>query len=292
MKEKQWSGKTDGQPWMLKSLIIMFRLVHLWVLYSAMALVIPFYMLFSRKAYKASYAYFRERHGCSPLRSFINVYLNQFTFGQVILDRFASYAGKKFKIELTGNRHYLDLIEREEGFIMTSSHIGNYELAGYYLKATKKSINAIAYSGESETVKENRNKMFGRHNINIIPVMNDMSHLFAINNALAEGNIVSIPGDRLFGSTKFINCMLLGKEAKFPLGPFATAVQRGVPMLATFVMKRSTNRYTIHVERIDVPECGNRNEKATIMARKFASLIEGIINRYPLQWFNFYNFWE
>jgi predicted LPLAT superfamily acyltransferase len=86
---RQWSGKTDGQTWMLKSLIFMFKWMNIRILYGVMACVIPFYMLFSRKAYRAAYSYFRERHGCTPFRSFINVYLSQYTFGQVILDRFA-----------------------------------------------------------------------------------------------------------------------------------------------------------------------------------------------------------
>ena len=289
---RQWSGKTDGQTWMLKSLIFMFKWMNIRILYGVMACVIPFYMLFSRKAYRAAYSYFRERHGCTPFRSFINVYLSQYTFGQVILDRFAFYAGKRFDITIYGNEQYLDLIEGKEGFIMTSSHVGSYELAGYHLKATGKSITAIAYSGETETVKKNREKMLGRHNINIIPVKEDLSHLFAINSALSEGNIVSIPGDRLFGSTKYTSCMFLGKEAKFPLGPFATAVQREVPMLAIFVMKESTRKYSIIVKRIDIPDCSNRREQMKRMTEEFAGLLEGIVNRYPLQWFNFYDFWE
>ena len=290
--KREWSGKTDGQTWMLKSLIFMFKWMNIRILYGVMACVIPFYMIFSRKAYKAAYSYFRERHGCTPLKSFINVYLGQFTFGQVILDRFAFYAGKRFDIKIYGNEQYLELIEQEKGFIMTSSHVGSYELAGYHLKATSKSINAIAFNGETETVKKNREKMFDHHNINIIPVMEDMSHLFAINSALSEGNIVSIPGDRLFGSNKYTKCMFLGKEAKFPLGPFATAVQREVPMLAIFVMKESIKRYSIIVKRIDIPACENRRECMAAMTREFAALLEGIVNRYPLQWFNYYNFWE
>ena len=291
-EERQWSGKTDGQTWMLKSLIFMFKWMNIRILYGVMACVIPFYMLFSRKAYRAAYSYFLERHGCTPFSSFINVYLNQYTFGQVILDRFAFYAGKRFDIKIYGNEQFLNLVEQEKGFIMTSSHVGSYELAGYHLKATGKTINAIAFNGETETVKKNREKMLGKHNVNIIPVKEDMSHLFAINTALSEGNIVSIPGDRLFGSTKFTCCNFLGKEAKFPLGPFATAVQKEVPMLAIFVMKESTRSYSIIVKKIDLPEGKSKRESMAIMTHEFAELLEGIINRYPLQWFNFYDFWE
>ena len=243
----KWSGKTGGQKWMQKSLIFLFKWINIRILYAVMSLVIPFYMLFNRKGYMSMYSYFHERLSYTPFKSFINVYVNHYTFGQIILDRFAFYAGKRFNINIIGNENYENLINEENGFIMLSSHIGNYELAGYHLKATKKNIYALIFGGETETVMKNRSKMFDGHNINMIPVKSDMSHLFEINNALRDGNIVSMPGDRIFGSAKYVDLMFLGKNAKFPMGPFAIAAQRDVPIISIFVMKEATYNYTIYV---------------------------------------------
>lgn len=287
----KWSGKTGGNKWMQKSLILLFKIINIRILYFIMALVIPFYMIFNRKGYMSIYMYFRHRYSYSPFKSFVNVYLNHFTFGQVILDRFAFYSGKRFNINIIGNEKYEELINGENGFLMLSSHVGNYELAGYHLKAKNKSIYALIYGGETETVMKNRNKMFEGHNINMIPVTSDMSHLFKINNALREGNIVSMPGDRIFGSTKYLDLMFLGENAKFPLGPFAIAAQREVPILSVFVMKESTNNYTIYVKRID-STATNRKERIDFMAKQFVSNLEEVIFKYPKQWFNYYNFWE
>ena len=287
----QWSGKTGGNKWMQKSLIILFRWINIRLLYLIMALVIPFYMIFNRKGYMSIYMYFRHRYSYSPFKSFVNVYLNHFTFGQVILDRFAFYSGKRFNINIIGNEKYEELINGENGFLMLSSHVGNYELAGYHLKAKNKSIYALIYGGETETVMKNRRKMFEGHNINMIPVTSDMSHLFEINNALRDGNIVSMPGDRISGSTKYLELVFLGKTAKFPLGPFAIAAQRDLPILSVFVMKESTNYYTIYVKRID-STATNRKEKIVLMAKQFVSNLEEVISKYPKQWFNYYNFWE
>lgn len=287
----KWSGKTGGNKWMQKSLILLFKLINIRLLYFIMALVIPFYMIFNRKGYMSIYMYFRHKYSYSPFKSFVNVYLNHFTFGQVILDRFAFYSGKRFNINIIGNEKYEELINGENGFLMLSSHVGNYELAGYHLKAKNKSIYALIYGGETETVMKNRSKMFEGHNINMIPVTPDMSHLFEINNALREGNIVSMPGDRIFGSTKYLDLMFLGERAKFPLGPFAIAAQREVPILSVFVMKESTNNYTIYVKRID-STATNRKERIDFMAKQFVSNLEEVILNYPKQWFNYYNFWE
>ena len=287
----KWSGKTGGQKWMQKSLIFLFKWINIRILYAVMSLVIPFYMLFNRKGYMSMYSYFHERLSYTPFKSFINVYVNHYTFGQIILDRFAFYAGKRFNINIIGNENYENLINEENGFIMLSSHIGNYELAGYHLKATKKNIYALIFGGETETVMKNRSKMFDGHNINMIPVKSDMSHLFEINNALRDGNIVSMPGDRIFGSAKYVDLMFLGKNAKFPMGPFAIAAQRDVPIISIFVMKEATYNYTIYVNEINSLG-NNRKEKVESMSKQFIKNLEDIVLKYPTQWFNYYNFWE
>ena len=125
----------------------------------------------------------------------------------------------------------------------------------------------------------------------MIPVKADMSHLFTINKALSDGDIVSMPADRLFGSQKSVTCEFLGAEAKFPVGPFAVAVQREAPVLSVFVMKESTKSYRIYVRRIDVPQTGSSVEKRQAIAREYVAELERVIRKYPTQWFNYYDFW-
>ena len=84
---------------MQRTLIRLFRYVPLGVLYGCMALVIPFYMLFGT-GFGASYRFFRKRMGYPAVKSFFHVYLNEFEFGKVVLDRFAAFAGKKFHMEV------------------------------------------------------------------------------------------------------------------------------------------------------------------------------------------------
>ena len=45
-----------------------------------------------------------------------------------------------------------------------------------------------------------------------------MGHLFEINAALANGEVVSMPSDRVFGSDKHLAIDFLGEKAKFPYG--------------------------------------------------------------------------
>lgn len=288
-----WQGRTDGRPWMLRSLIALFRWTDIRILYGVMAVVVVFYMLFNRRGYRANRDFFRRRLGYGRWRTLRSVYASHYRFGQIILDRFAIYAGQQFHIEIEHNEYYRERVSRPEGFLMVSSHVGNYELAGYSLHPEEKRFYALVYAGEKETVMQNRAKCFAGNNIEMVPVLGDMSHLFTANRALMEGNIVGMPGDRLFGSQKSVRCDFLGAPAQFPLGPFALAVQRDVAMLSIFVMKESAKRYRIFVERIDTGDASlPKRQRMEHAARLFSAQLEAIVRRYPTQWFNYYDFWE
>ena len=279
LQHNEWSGKTDGQPWMQRSLIALFRVVPLWLPYGIMALVVPFYMIFNRKGYKAMYRFFRKRLGYSRWKSFWKVYANHFRFGQIILDRFGVYAGKKYRFITEGQELMDELEKHPEGFVNLSSHVGNYEIAGYSLKPKSKRFNALVYAGETATVMENRQKMLSQNNMSMIPVKEDMSHLFLLNNAIDNGEIVSMPADRIFGSQKAVECQFFGEKVRFPMGAFALASKKNVAMLAVFVMKESYKTYHAYVR-------GIKN------AQDFADNLEEIVKRYPTQWFNYFDFWK
>jgi len=301
MEHKDWKGTTGGTTWMQKAMLRSFRVLPLWFVYCGMALVIPFYMLFAHRGYISQYHFFRRIVRRNPIRSFVDVYINHFLFGAVIIDRFAMYAGKKFKMEMSGYEKFQELAGGEKGFLQFSAHMGNYELAGYSLVSDKKPFNALVFGGETETVMEQRRKMFEASNIRMITMSDDMSHVFAINEALSNGEIVSMPCDRIFGSQKTVSPEVMFVPAKLPLGPFATAVQLDVPVISVFVMKLSLKKYGINITRLDEdldidPSLtpGSREwkkAKTEALAQRMGDAMCRELLHHSHQWFNFYEFW-
>jgi len=116
-----------------------------------------------------------------------------------------------------------------------------------------------------------------------------MSHLFAMNTALSNGEILSIPGDRVFGSPRTVTCQFFGSDAKFPLGPYKLATARRVPVLAIYVMKESARRYQVLIRELSALD---EPLSAEALAQRFATETERVIRQYPTQWFNFYEFWD
>lgn len=292
LKHDNWKGTTYGNGFMHKWLIRALRLMNNRLLYLfAYLFVVPPTMIVNSKARRAITSMYRERMGYGRLRSLWMTYKNHCAFSQVVIDRFSMYAGKKFRITITGFESFLELQSRPEGFVQLSSHIGNYEIAGYSLKADNKRFNALVFGGEKETVMANRNKLFESNNIRMIAMNPDMSHLFVIDKALSDGEILSMPADRVFGSQKAFKIDFFGAPAKFPQGPFLVAAMKGVPLLFVSVMKIASSAYHITVRKIELPAEGNTRAKATAVAEQYVKLLEETVKRHPAQWYNYFDFW-
>ncbi len=291
-QEQKWIGRTYGNQTMHKWLIFLLKFVNVRLLYIFSSVFVIPICLIVNKSIRIIYKYFRERLRYNVFKSFWKTYINHCLFGQSVIDKFAMYAGKKFKIEIEGYEYFDFLAKQKEGFIQLSSHIGNYEIAGYSLVAKDKPFNALLFFGEKESVMTNRNKMFASTNIKMIPVRSDIGHLFEINAALLNGEIVSIPADRIWGSNKNIYIDFLGAKAKFPIGPFYIATMKEVNVLTVHVMKIATTKYKIYITPLQYDKTISRKEQINELADKYIKELERILKLYPTQWYNFFKFWE
>lgn len=292
MEGKAWAGTTYGNGWMHRSLIRTLRWMDVRLLYIFAAVFIVPVVLIVNPSRTIIYRYMRQRQGYGRLRAAWMTYVNHCMFSQVVIDKFAMYAGKHFHIDIVGYNHFLERSRRPEAFVQLSAHVGNYEIAGYSLVAADKQFNALVYFGEKETVMESRNQMFSDHHVHMIPVSEDMSHLFLINAVLQKGEIVSMPADRIWGSQKSLRATLLGGEADLPMGPFSVATMRSLDVVAVNVMKSSLKGYTIYVTPLAYDKQAPRREQMNQLVAAYTAELERMLQLYPAQWYNFFEFWK
>lgn len=279
---------------MLRQLILFLRYVDVRFVYVFTSLfVMPICLLLNTNHSRTTaYRYFRHRQGFGKLRSAWMTYINHCRFAEVVIDRFAMFAGKKFHLQVEGYDEFQKRAEQTEGFMQFSSHIGCYEIAGYTLVSKTKRFNALVFGGEKATVMEGRESQFAHNNIRMIPIQQDMSHLFLVNEALANNEIVSMPADRAVGSSKTLTALFMGARAKFPMGPFSVATMRGMDVIAVNVMKTSPKGYTAYAVPLNYDKQAPRRQQMEQLAQSYASELERRIKQYPEQWFNFYDFWK
>lgn len=292
-EERAWGGATFGNRWMHTTLVRLLRFMDVRFFYAFNALFVVIPSLLCSRGGKAIYGYFRRHQHRGPLHSLWLSYRNGCLQAQTVVDKFAMYAGRKFHISVDGQEYFDRLEQRPEGFLMLSSHIGNYEIAGYTLISKTKAMNALVFGGEKATVMQGRQAMFRHTNIHMIELrQGDTSYLFELNAALARGEILSIPADRSLGSRKTVPVTLLGSKAPLPMGPFSIAAMRGLQVIMVNVMKTSLTGYTIHVRPLDYDRSLPQREQIQQMAEGYAAELDRLLHRYPCQWFNYFDFWH
>ena len=99
-EERQWQGTTGGGNFGQKALFVMLKHIRVTLLYPILFLIIPFYLIFSRKGTKATHNYYKEIWKVKGLKNLWYCYLNNLTFGKVVLDKFAVLAGNHQQFDI------------------------------------------------------------------------------------------------------------------------------------------------------------------------------------------------
>ena len=287
----QWEGKSRGTVLGYKIFIFLIKNIGVRSAYGLLYFVAFYYVIFARESSSAIYKYFRKRLKYSRSKSVLSIYRSYFTFGKTIIDKVAISSGLRdqFTYEFDGVETILELLDKQQGGILISAHVGNFEIAEFFFQDidTRSQINLVTTDAERQNIKEYMEKVTVRSNIKFILVGDDVSHIFEINNALSEGELVVFTGDRYMAGTKTMTETLLGAQAHFPAGPFLLASRMNVPVLFVYVMKETNKHYHLYSRKAEFI-----NKDAQGLLKEYTKSVEWMIKKYPLQWFNYFNFWD
>src|SRR6187402_1148774 len=286
----QWDGKSKGNVLGYKIFVFFIKNAGIKSAYLVLYFVAAYYFLFLKKSNASIFYYFRKRLGYSHFRSKRMVYRSYFSFGQTIIDKIAIGAGMKdrFTYEHDGGEIIVRLLEEKRGGVLISAHIGNFEIAKHFFSEMDANfqINLVTTDLEHTAIKKYLESVTEKPNINFILIGEDMSHIFEINSALARNELVCFTGDRYFKGVKSLSGELLGEEALFPAGPFLISSRLKVPVVFDYVMKEPGLHYHLYTREAKVK---HRDEKGLL--REYTQSVESMVRKYPLQWFNYFDFW-
>lgn len=290
-ENRQWQGTTYGNGWMHSSLVKVIKVLGLRLLYIFSLLFVVPVVFVVNPARRHIYRLMRRRLGYNVAKAVWKTYLNYCNFSKAVLDKFAMYAGKTFKLEIEGYQNFLDVAEKPEGFVQLSAHIGNYEIAGYTLVAKHKKFNAVVFAGEKGSVMASRSKMFRGTNVTMIPAGQGSDYIFEISSALERGETVSIAADRVNGTPRTVTCEFLGALAKFPAGPFSVAAMRSLDVIYVSVLKTSIRKYKVSVAPLSYDKEAPRARQVEQLCRAYAARLQEEVRQNPCQWYNYFDFW-
>jgi predicted LPLAT superfamily acyltransferase len=292
-----WKGKTRGGLTGYRIFLFLLRNFNIRAAYFLLYFVAMYYVLLAGKARKPMYYYFNKIHRFSTLKTYYYLYLNNLTFGKIIIDKVVLMAGlpNKFSFKFEGENYLQDMAKGEGGLII-GAHIGNWEIAGHLLKRISKPVHIVMIDAEYQRIKNLLDNVMTEKKMNIINISEDMSHLFKIREALLANEIVAIHGDRFLSGSKKITCSFMGENAEFPTGPFYIAMKYKKPVSFVSATKISNSNYLLTATKPTLyPNSGKldvRKKTLKQMLKDYISQIEITLKMHPEQWFNYYYFWD
>ncbi|AZB09682.1 lipid A biosynthesis acyltransferase [Chryseobacterium sp. G0162] len=289
----KWKGKSKGTVLGYRIFVWCIRNIGIRSSYLVLYLVAAYYVLFQKKSNQYILYYFQKRLNFSYWKAKRSIFKSYFTFGQVLIDKTAISAGlrEKYTYEFDGIENLRNLLAAKKGGVLISAHIGNFEVAEHFFADIDFDcqINLVTTDQEVTVIKEYLESVsVKKSTIKFIYVKEDMSHIFEINQALSNNELICFTGDRYFEGSKFLEAELLGKSAKFPAGPFLIASRLGVPVVYVYVMKEKNLHY--HLYARVAQNIKNRDSQGLLQS--YVQNLETMLKKYPLQWFNYFDFWD
>lgn len=287
----EWEGKSRGTLLGYKIYIFFLRTFGISAAYFLLRIVICYYVLFSLKSNKDTYTYFRKRQGYSSWKSIVNVYKSYFTFGKTLTDKVAISTGLRDRFTYThdGIEHIDRLLKENQGGILISGHVGNFEISHYFLedRYSISNISMVTTMAEHQNIQEYMEGISEEAHLKFIVVKEDMSHIFEIHKAIDEGGLVVFTGDRYMPGSKTLSENFMGKEAQFPMGPYLLASRLNMPVLFVYFMKGPKRHYNLYARTAQF-----KARDAQGLLKEYTQSMEWILKKYPFQWFNYFDFWD
>lgn len=293
MDDKSWSGKSKGGKTGYQIFVFILRHAGLKATYFLLRFVALYFLFTPRSSSRFIYQYFRKLN-YGKLKSILSLYKNYYVFGQCLIDKISAMAGlgDRFSFSFEGEGNLQQMAANGKGGILLSAHAGNWEIAGHYLDRLETPVNIVMYDAEYESIKNYLQSVTGKRKTNIITINDDMSHIYQILEALNKNELVCMHADRMLNrNQKTITLSFLGENANFPYNIFRMIVTLCVPVSFVYAFKEQALHYHFYATKAHIYE-GKQDIALAEISKNYVSELERKVMQYPLQWFNYYNFWE
>jgi predicted LPLAT superfamily acyltransferase len=223
------------------------------------------------------------------------VFRHFLSFGRAIIDRTAILGGDRrhFSFSFDGETYLRDAVAEGRGVLLLTAHVGNWEAAGQLLTRLDVPINITGFDLESPEIRAMLNRA-SKQNFQLIPLTGSPTDAIPLVAALRRGEIVAMLGDRSYGSPS-ARVPFLDGTAPFPVGAYVMAAIAGSPVVHAFNLREPGGHYRFFgfpPLRPCRPPHHERNAHLRDCAAQFAANLETVVKRDPLQWYNFYPFWD
>ncbi|MEW5248597.1 LpxL/LpxP family acyltransferase [Microbulbifer sp. 2201CG32-9] len=272
---------------------------------------------FKAAVYPVAFSYYlKNRAGRLAIQEYLQLYTARYPDAGIqanwrtgfnVFLNFANSARDKLEAWFSGfpadrvnfpKRDFLhQVVAGGKGGVLIGSHLGNLEVCRALGSLTDVRVNVLVHTKHAKKFNRMMQRLNPKSQLCLIQVT-EVTPTLAMKLSLAveRGELVVIVGDRTPVNSHGRTCTVdfLGRPANFPLGPYILAALLKCPVYTLFCL-RSPTGYDIYMDKLcDQVEMkrGNREGHLYILAAEFARRLEHYCRLAPLQWYNFYPFWN
>lgn len=303
MSSRHWSE--IGELGFLAGMRLLFwfyRNVGPW-LFTIVLQPVVFYYFTSNSVARASSREFLRRAGNSGAAvsgNWREVYCHFLAFARSAVDKLGVWADTASfdPVSFQNRQVLLDQLATGRGGILLGAHLGNMEICRSFSRANKQlKLNILVHTEHADRFNQLLRELHLDCELELVEV-SQLSPATAIRLAdcVDRGEFIAILADRIpvasRGRSREIE--FLGDKALFPEGPFILASLLKCPVFTLFCTRGDAG-YEIRCDKfsdlVSLPR-GSRDSALEGYMQRFVAVLEGNVRRTPLQWFNFYRFWD
>ena len=191
------------------------------------------------------------------IRRFLDAYRLARTYGAALVDMTAMeiYGPRAISASSPDHDRLIELCADPRGFILLHAHVGSFQIGMSALARFPKRVSIVM-------IPEARGPLLlSPQSAGMIDPRTGLAGVVAITEALLRGEIVTMMGDRIFGSDQnAVPVQFLGEPALFPVTAYRLASATATPVLVMAAPKISPNAYELRIlKMIEVPPNLGRN---------------------------------
>jgi predicted LPLAT superfamily acyltransferase len=262
-----------------------------------LAPVVAYFMLAGRQQRRASRDFLSRATGQPP--SIWTIYRHFINFAARAVDSFRAWNGDiRVGAAITDTPDALAALAADpRGAVLVVAHLGNTDLARALLDdATRARLTILVHTRHAVNYNRLLRAFRPQAALNLIQV-SDIGPETAIDlqQRIDRGEWIVIAGDRtpISGATHVSYVPFLGKDAGFPNGPWILAALLRCPVHLLFCVRIGDGwRMTLEPFATQITlDRKHRRSALQAHAAAYAQRLEAYARTFPLQWYNFFDFW-
>lgn len=219
------------------------------------------------------------------------------TFSWCLSERYERLSTNRvFTVEVEGLERWKELSDSGQGMILVTAHVGAWEV-GSMLPASRE-MRRVHVVREAETDPRAQKFFAGLirgcgGDYYTTHFAEDPQLGMVLLDALRQGEIVALQGDRPRAGGRTAEMELFGRPYPVPIGPAVLARATGVPIVPVFVLRTGRLSYRCLIQPpIHVAQTAGRQRDVEEALGRFLTSLEEVLRQEPHQWFCFRRLWD